>query len=116
MVYVYEIRNLATGKIYIGVSSDPEGRFFAHTHQKKNFTKLGRAIKKYGKENFRLRILSKHLERDSAYREEIRLIASMNLMVKGYNASPGGDGYLGKRTRRKRVWRPRRDSNPRPTA
>lgn len=111
MVYVYEIRNLLNGKLYIGVSSDPQGRFFAHMNQRKNLTKLGRAVKKFGKENFRLRVLSQHLERDAAYREEIRLIAALNLMVKGYNSSPGGDGYLGKRIKRKRIWRSRQDSN-----
>lgn len=108
MVYVYEIRNLLTGKLYVGVSSDPQARFFAHMNQRKNLTKLGRAVKKYGKENFRLRVLSQHLERDDAYREEIRLIAAMNLMVRGYNSSPGGDGYLGKRTKRRRIFRSNR--------
>lgn len=97
MVYVYKILCIVTGKFYIGVSQDPRKRFESHMNQTGRLTKLGRAVKKYGKEKFSLEIVSEHETRDSAYGQEMLLIQQYNCMIKGYNASKGGDGYEGSR-------------------
>lgn len=87
--YLYRITNTVNSKIYIGVSINPSQRFKDHCIERKL---IGKAIKKYGKENFTLETLVAG-ERAYIYDLEINAIAALNSMVpNGYNVSVGGIG------------------------
>lgn len=102
LFYIYRITNLINNKIYIGISFNPKGRYHSHfsaaEHKpEKNKTRFSEAIREFGcdKKVFNLEILSEHVDRASALKEEIKQISlqdARNPEV-GYNIAQGGDGY-----------------------
>ena len=60
---IYKITNLINNKIYIGQTINPiSQRWSAHKSHAKNGSthKLGRAIRKYGEENFKIELISQY--------------------------------------------------------
>ncbi len=96
--YCYQITNLINNKIYIGVTyKNIEDRLKEHFKFSKsksiNKTALGKAIIKYGAENFKIKILKICKSRQSAFDQEKLLIKkykSTNYKF-GYNQTKGGD-------------------------
>lgn len=100
---VYKIINLVNNKIYIGKTShNLLKRFNAHktAARKKNpkdYSKIHRALNKYGFENFRIEQMEKFDLESDCKEAEIKYIAmykSRNNDI-GYNITKGGDGNSG---------------------
>ncbi len=88
--FVYIITNIVNGKQYVGITGNPEHRWINHCN-KKNDSVIARAIRKYGKQNFKFTVISKGTRKQIS-NTEIRLIAHLNTMIPyGYNVLPGGD-------------------------
>ena len=74
---VYKITNLYNGKVYVGQTKfSVEKRFKEHA---KADSLIGRAIRKYGEENFYREVLATCETRDEAYELEIYFIAYFSL-------------------------------------
>lgn len=91
---VYKITNLENNKCYIGVTNNAKRRIQGHlTCARRNKgSAIHSAIRKYGYQNFTFEILSVFDNLDDAYKQEMRLIKSMNTQSFGYNVTAGGDG------------------------
>lgn len=88
-VAVYRIHCIVTNMNYIGISINPEGRISAHANSP---YPIGRAIRKYGWENFEVDILYLAKTRKEACKLEIKEIAKYNCQApNGYNLTEGGD-------------------------
>ena len=92
---VYLITNLINGKVYVGQTwRGADTRWKGHISSSENGDSLyfARAIRKYGKENFSLGILSTAADQDSLNVYEKRWIALLNSSNKkcGYNLDLGG--------------------------
>jgi group I intron endonuclease len=110
IAYVYKITNITDGDGYIGVSINPKGRF--EDHCKSNFL-IGKKIREFGRENFRLDILEFGLE-DYCYdvREPL-LIKSYQTHVsfgKGYNVAWGGNKPPSRKGKKVSEWQKKRMS------
>ncbi len=97
--YCYIICNLVNGKMYVGVTyRDLDTRFKEHvkvSRFKNNFLKqpINKAIAKYGKENFSIRLLKEFNNLEGAYGAEpeyIKMYKTKDANY-GYNQSDGGD-------------------------
>ena len=89
---VYLILNLVNGKKYVGQTVRPlETRFNEHTRQN---TFIGRAIRKYGKENFRYGVIKSCASKSEMdYWEKFFIAALKTKSPKGYNLTDGGTGF-----------------------
>lgn len=99
IVGIYEIRNLSTGKVYIGQSKNIEKRWSDHKYQLRNQRHhndfLQRAWNKYGENDFVFNILELVSEKHLPKTEEkyvIKLNSSNNSF--GYNLTTGGEDYI----------------------
>lgn len=96
MAYIYCIKNNINGKCYVGKTlKSPKERFSEHLYDAYKPTEenrpLYRAIKKYGKDNFSLRVLEECTD-GLASEREIWYIKKLKTYAHGYNATIGGDG------------------------
>lgn len=95
IVYLYD--NLVNGKVYIGITNDLVKRDSYHCG-KGNPVPIDLAIKKYGRHNFILSIITEVDTAEQAQYAEIDWIArARNLLGKEnvYNITDGGDGTCG---------------------
>ena len=95
MVYkTYLITNIKNKKKYVGITKfSIEERFLQHT--KRGFI-LTEAIKKYGKEQFYVELITECESVENAYELEQYYIKEYNTKVpNGYNLTDGGDGIFG---------------------
>jgi hypothetical protein len=85
---IYKTTNLANGKIYIGQDSKNDKNYLGSGKT------LFKAIKKYGKENFKKEILEECLSKKQLDEREKFWILKLNSTDPkiGYNISPGGTG------------------------
>jgi group I intron endonuclease len=90
---------LINGKMYAGVSVNPEGRWKDHRKMadplhKKNVKRqrIHHAIAKHGIENFTFEIMGWWDSEPEAKEAEQDVIAGMDLRRSGYNDTDGGDG------------------------
>lgn len=90
-IYIYVIYNFINGKTYVGQTITPKQRWVAHRNSGDNLH-LGRAIKKYGRENFLLQILTCVKTIEEADACEIYWISYFDSTNKdlGYNIDLGG--------------------------
>jgi len=92
-VSVYKILCFKSNLVYIGCSKNPYERFNQHLNSAcsvRNYYKpLSIDVRKYGKEQFKLEILSVHKDRKIASDEERKITKSLKL-VNLYNSIHGG--------------------------
>lgn len=91
---IYKIMNLLDNMIYVGQTIRTlEERFQEHTQAE---TYIGRAIRKYGAENFTIEVLEECDTREQLNEREIFWIATLNCKApNGYNLTDGGEGMSG---------------------
>ena len=91
---IYKTTNKINGKIYIGQTKrSAEQRLKEHVWNK---TILGKAILKYGKENFIIETIEECDNQEQLNEREIFWIAFYNCMApNGYNLTRGGFGAFG---------------------
>ena len=109
---IYMIKNKINNHVYIGQSTNIYKRFNSH-HKRDSFnkkygyynTKLSKAIRKYGWNNFDVYILEECTQSELNKRE-IYWINYYNSYRKGYNSTPGGNNFsekvFSKKTNKKR--------------
>jgi len=91
MYKLYLITNLINYKRYAGITSQTvRGRFIQHCSQGNLLTN---AIKKHGRENFKVDLIASTDDLELIKKYEIKYIESLNLVDRkiGYNLSLGGD-------------------------
>lgn len=88
---VYGIENLLNHKIYVGQTTrNADTRFKEHAHAD---SRIGRAIRKYGTENFAIVVLEKCASAKDLNASEIQWIARLgSKSPNGYNLTDGGEG------------------------
>jgi len=95
-VAIYKATNILNGKMYIGQTVNPKRRFAEHVsrdYEKSNRrSRIGRAIKKHGKENFEFNILCWCPDKAYADMVETKLIEAHDTRGVGYNICVGGEG------------------------
>lgn len=92
--FLYKFENKINGKVYIGITSRPKERRREHFSKSSKCTKLRRAIRKYGKENFEFTILCEGSE-DYIVELEVKAINAYDSINSGYNVflgHPNDDG------------------------
>lgn len=89
---VYCIENTLNGKRYIGITTRTiKERFVEHCKAK---SYIGKAIRKYGVENFKLYELAVANSREELCNLEVYYIEKYNTFKNGYNQTIGGDGVV----------------------
>ena len=95
-MYLYQITNLINGKIYIGKTNNITKRWSNHRCSNDPNMVIARAIRKYGKENFKFEVLYKNVPIDEIDELEIQTIKDKNCRIpNGYNVAEGGQGGIG---------------------
>lgn len=95
LIYIHT--NKANGKKYVGQTCQkPESRWNNGRGYRPE-TYFGRAIAKYGWENFDHEIVADNLSKEEANSLEMQLIADLqtNISEHGYNLTIGGEGTIG---------------------
>lgn len=89
--YIYKITNIINNKSYIGQTIDIERRFKEHcyNYQKDYISLINQAIKKYGKENFKIEELYFGTDYNNKEKEYIKFYNT--LVPNGYNIQKGGE-------------------------
>lgn len=88
--YLYKIVSSINGKLYIGITCNPEQRWKAHQYPSSNCTKLKRAFAKYGLDNFYMEIICIGSE-EYILELEVKAIAAYDTTRVGYNTLHGGN-------------------------
>lgn len=95
-MYIYQITNLISGKIYIGKTNNPKKRWNNHKCSNDPNMVIARALHKYGTDNFKFEILYKNIPIEDIDELEQRTIKEKNSRVpNGYNVAEGGQGGIG---------------------
>lgn len=95
-MYLYQITNLINGKIYIGKTNNITKRWSNHRCSNDPNMVIARAIRKYGKENFKFEVLYKNVSIEEIDMLEMQTIKEKNCKVPyGYNVADGGQGGVG---------------------
>ena len=92
---VYLIWNMVNGKKYVGQTVQPlKKRFNEHASCKKMV--IGKAIRKYGVENFRYGVIKSCASKEEMdYWEKYFIVALKTKSPYGYNCTDGGEGIIG---------------------
>lgn len=87
---IYVITNLTNRKQYVGQTiQNPIDRWHRHTSVNNFNTVIGRAIKKYGKENFKFEVVDEAKSIEELNLKEREWIAKLDTYLNGYNSSRG---------------------------
>jgi group I intron endonuclease len=101
-VYLYLVRNTVNGKGYVGITTQPlHSRWQRHYSNAKTggAQALARAIRKYGKEAFTVKMLAEAPDWDALLVMECAAIEAYSTFAPtghGYNLTLGGEGALGR--------------------
>ena len=91
---IYKIENILNGKIYIGQSIEIERRWQKHLNANDDFL-IHKAIRKYGKENFKFSIIEE-CDISLLNEKECYWINFYNSIIpNGYNMIQGGSNGMG---------------------
>lgn len=94
MAYIYSITNTINQKQYVGLTrqANPYDRWKKHLNDSKCNSQypIHRAIRKYGEDNFKFRVLEECRD-DKVEEREIHYIVRFNTFYEGYNATLGGN-------------------------
>ena len=92
-MFIYIIENIINNKIYVGISSDPERRWYDHCKPCKRWKSIiSNSINKHGRDKFELIILEKCNDLNSAHEQEKYWIKELNtISPNGYNLREGGE-------------------------
>ena len=102
--YIYVIENTINEKVYVGKTNNPDRRWNDHKaaalineNGKSSQTKIHRAMRKHGIENFSFRIIDEHYDEEIALKvlEPMWIEKYKLLGVEVYNSSDGGLGIVG---------------------
>ena len=92
---IYRIYNVRSGKSYVGQTIDFDKRLRSHFGGRRK-SLVNSAIKKYGKDNFKVEILEGNVPEHLLDKLEILNIRVWNCKApNGYNLSDGGGGQRG---------------------
>lgn len=96
--YLYKITNTVNGKLYIGITTDPQKRKTRHFSKTGHsaFSLIRLAMDKHGRENFKFEVICIG-EKDYILDLEVKAIALYRTCEKrfGYNIKPGGQSGRG---------------------
>ena len=94
---VYMHTNKINGKRYIGITSQEPEKRWMNGFGYSEMLPFGRAVRKYGWDNFQHEVLLDQLSEREAKRLESYLIGLLDTQNKsiGYNVTSGGDGMCG---------------------
>ncbi len=97
-MWIYKITNLINNKVYIGQTiNDIHQRWNGHCNTKAK-TAIASAIKKYGKDNFEVKIMAKANSIEELNHREAYYIKLLNTLSPiGYNLTRGGEGTVGRK-------------------
>ncbi len=89
-IYIYLIINKINCKMYVGITHNPEDRFYEHCHNAGYA--IGKAIRKYNKENFNFEILD-HVDNYeyAGHLEQLYILFLRTMVPGGYNLTAGGE-------------------------
>jgi len=89
---IYCITNKLNSKRYVGLTTRSVTERFKEHEIADSY--IGRAIRKYGIENFSIMILDDAENREELVKAEIYWINELNTFDDGYNLTTGGDGVI----------------------
>ena len=92
-MYVYLITNLVNDKKYVGITNDYKKRWANHKCNNDPTMVIAKAIKKYGKDNFKFELIEEDVSLEEIDEKEQYYIDFYQSHVstgKGYNVSKGG--------------------------
>lgn len=100
--YLYKITNLVNGKLYIGVTNNPNKRKRQHLYEDKNNKNplIKAAIAKYGVESLMFEVICIG-NQEYIYDLERKAVEAYGSMDHGYNLTPGGRGGLGNKVKKR---------------
>lgn len=99
---IYRITNLLNNKVYIGKTQRSIKERWSEHCKSSKCNKMFNAIKKYGKENFKIEEIYYSFDIDDLNQKEMFFISQYDSIEKGYNLTFGGEGALhSKETRNK---------------
>jgi len=90
---IYLITNLINGKQYVGQSIGIAHRWIEHKNSKENYP-ISKAIRKYGKDNFKFEIIENCLPKDLDEKEMYYIKKYNTIVPNGYNITYGGSQGL----------------------
>ena len=89
---VYLIENICNAKVYVGITTrGVSKRFEEHCVAE---TYIGKAIRKYGRDNFRISIIDQADDHFELCEKEKAWIKTYKAFGDGYNLTHGGDGVI----------------------
>jgi len=117
---IYKATNKVNGKMYIGQTVKFLDKriieHICHALNKKDNMYFHKAIRKYGKKNFKWEIIIKCNSREALDKAEIGMIEKYNTFGNGYNLNVGGEGNGGfehtEKTRQKMSKAKRGENHP----
>lgn len=107
MYFLYCIKNLINGSIYVGMTKDMSKRWITHkcSSRQNKQSSLYAAIKKYGVENFVMEKVNVFFSKQDCCDAEINAINFFKEnKIKNYNQHPGGAGGFCVPEDKKDVW------------
>ena len=90
---IYLITNLINGKQYVGQSIGIAHRWVQHKNSKEDYP-ISKAIRKYGKDNFKFEIIENCLPKDLDKKEKYYIKKYNTVIPNGYNITYGGNQGL----------------------
>jgi GIY-YIG catalytic domain len=93
-MYIYVITCLVNRKQYVGqTTQNPRDRWHRHCSTNPGNTAIGRAIHKYGKENFEFNVVDTAENLEELNKKEVEWISKFNTVENGYNLNEGGNNF-----------------------